>query len=97
MIKNYMEILVSSLFNEIIANYDICECENCIYDVKTIALNDLPPMYFLASAKESEKTTFLLNRQKRISVLAKVISALEIVKQNEHNVLHQKNSKKNTN
>lgn len=97
MIKNYMEILVSSLLSEVITNYDICECENCIYDIKTIALNDLPPMYFLTSAQESEKTTFLLNRQKRISVLAKVISALEVVKKNEHNLQSEKNSKNNTN
>lgn len=92
MIENYMEILVSSLLSEVIGNYDICKCEDCLNDIKTIALNNLPPMYFLSSVQESERTTFLLNRQKRISVLAKVIAALEVVKRNEHNVQIENNN-----
>lgn len=85
MIKNYMEILVSDLLNEIKHNYNICKCENCLDDIKTIALNNLPPMYFLSSISVEEKTTFLLKRQRRISTLTKVIEALEVVKKNSHN------------
>lgn len=85
MIKNYMEILVDSLLREITGSYTICQCEDCLDDIKTIALNNLPPMYFLSSAAEEEKTAFILDRQRRISVLAKVIEAVEVVKQNNHN------------
>lgn len=85
MIKNYMEIIVSEVLDEVIKNYDICKCEDCIDDIKSIALNNLSPVYFLASDDEGEKKAFLLDRQRRISVLAKVAEAAEIVINNDHN------------
>ena len=91
MTKNYMEILVSNLLSEVIVNYDVCKCENCLNDIKAIVLNNLSPMYFLSSVGKSEKTAFLLNRQNRISVLAKIVSALEIIKKNEHNSGSERN------
>ncbi|EOD00280.1 late competence development ComFB family protein [Caldisalinibacter kiritimatiensis] len=78
MTKNYMEILVKNALNEIIDKYDICKCDKCKKDIMAIALNNLPPKYFLSSNDESEKTSFLLDRQIKISVLAKVIEAIEI-------------------
>lgn len=80
-----MEIVVSEVLDEVLKNYDICKCENCIDDIKSIALNNLPPVYFLSSEAEGEKKAFLLDRQRRISVLAKVAEAVEIVMNNEHN------------
>jgi len=80
-----MEILVSEVLNEVIHNYDICKCDDCINDIKSIALNNLEPKYFLSSTEESEKKTFILNRQKRISVLAKVAEAIQEVSKNTHN------------
>ncbi|WP_159436130.1 late competence development ComFB family protein [Anaerosalibacter sp. Marseille-P3206] len=85
MVTNYMEILVSEVLNEVIDNYDICKCDDCIDDIKSIALNNLEPKYFLSSSEESEKKTFILNRQKRISVLAKVAESIQEVSKNEHN------------
>lgn len=73
-----MEILVKNALNEIIDKYDICKCDKCKKDIMAIALNNLPPKYFLSSNDESEKTSFLLDRQIKISVLAKVIEAIEI-------------------
>ena len=86
MIKNHMEILVSTVLNEVINNYDICKCEDCLDDIKVMSLNELNPKYFLSSSQKSEKTAFLLQRQKRITVLARVITSLEIVKKNAHNI-----------
>ena len=44
MTKNYMEILVSNLLSEVIVNYDVCKCENCLNDIKAIVLNNLSPL-----------------------------------------------------
>lgn len=85
MTKNYMELLVSSILGEIIVNYQICKCQDCLNDIKSVALNTLPPMYFLSTALEGEKTVFLLDRQRKISVLAKVVEAIETIKKNDHN------------
>ncbi len=85
--KNYMEILVDEITNDVLKQYDICKCENCIDDIKSIALNNLPPAYFLSNVNEGEKRAFLLNRQKRVSVLAQVAEAIKIVSKNEHNTM----------
>ena len=79
MVDNYMEILVKDVLNEVRYSYDVNSCNNRIDDIQVIALNNLPPKYFLSSASAGEKKAFLLDRQRRISVLAKVIEAIELV------------------
>lgn len=86
MVKNYMEILVSEVLNEMIDKYQICKCSECIDDIKSIALNNLPQVYFLSNSSESERKAFLLDRQRRISVLAKVVVAIQVISQNDHNI-----------
>jgi competence protein ComFB len=85
MLKNYMEVLVSDILNEIIDKYNVCKCEECIDDIKAIALNNLPPKYFLSSQQEGEKKAFVLDRQRRISVLAKVAEAIEFISNKSNN------------
>ncbi len=79
MLKNYMEILVDQVFNEVIDKYDICVNESCSNDIKAIALNNLKPVYFLSSVNEGEKKAFLLDRQRKITVLAKITEAVDVV------------------
>ncbi len=79
MSNNYMEILVKDILKEIKNSYDDNRCNHRIEDIQAIALNNLPPKYFLSSASAGEKKAFLLDRQRRISVLAKVIEAIELV------------------
>lgn len=79
MIKNYMEILVDEIFDEISRNYKICINETCIDDIKSVALNNLQPQYFTSDISESEKKAFLLDKQRRIAVMASIISAEKIV------------------
>lgn len=79
MIKNYMELLVDEIFNEIKTSYGICNEKKCQHDIKSIALNNLPTAYFKFDATEADKKAFLLERQRRISVLAKVAEAADIV------------------
>jgi competence protein ComFB len=82
MIKNYMEILVDEIFDEIRTNYKICDNKTCIDDIKSVALNNLQPQYFTSTATDSEKMAFLLDKQRRITVMASIISAKETVCKN---------------
>lgn len=79
MIKNYMEILVDEVFNEIKDSYKVCSIEKCQHDIKSIALNNLSPVYFKHDVGNADKMAFLLDRQRRITVLAKVAEATDIV------------------
>lgn len=46
MIKNYMEIIVEQMLEEILENVDLkCKCKICQDDIKAIALNNLKPLY----------------------------------------------------
>ena len=74
-----MEILVDEVYSEIKDKYIICKKEACEKDIKFIALNNLPPVYFLSSVSEGEKQAFLVNRQQRISVLSKLTEAIDIL------------------
>jgi competence protein ComFB len=79
MIKNYMELLVDEIYNEIRNLYKSCDMNKCEHDIKCMALNNLAPVYFKDDASEGEKKAFLLERQRRITVLAKVAEAADHV------------------
>lgn len=79
MLKNYMEIMVDEVYNEVKNKYDICHIENCEEDIKAMALNNLPPVYFLSSVSEGEKKAFLVDRQMKITVLTKLTEAVSTV------------------
>lgn len=79
MIKNYMELLVDEIYNEVKILYGNCNNPKCEHDIKSTALNNLSASYFSYDASEGEKKAFLLERQRRITVLAKVAEAAESV------------------
>lgn len=79
MIKNYMELLVDEIYNEIRVLYKDCISEECEHDIKSTALNNLSTAYFGFDTSEGEKKAFLLERQRRITVLAKVAEAADTI------------------
>lgn len=79
MIENYMERLVDEVFEEVLTLYGDCMSEKCVHNIKSTALNNLPPSYFDYDTEDSEKKAFLLERQRRITVLAQVADAAETV------------------
>lgn len=79
MIKNYMEILVDEIYNEIKSSLDHCATDDCIHNIKSLALNNLEPKYFLTTDEAGSKNNFLLSPQGRISVLAQLIEAAKFL------------------
>ena len=50
MLKNYTEIAVEEVFEEVLARFrqekpDMCTCHRCKEDIRALALNRLPPRY----------------------------------------------------
>jgi competence protein ComFB len=74
-----MEILVDEVYNEVRDVYNICCSSECERNIKSIALNNLPPMYFISNVSEGEKKAFLVDRQRKITVLTKLTEAVETV------------------
>jgi competence protein ComFB len=87
MLKNYMEIIVDQLLPDILNNYDgVCKCEECVNDIKAIALNNLKPLYMVTD----EGNIFLklneLQFQFITDVTSQIVKAIEIVSKNPRHV-----------
>lgn len=79
MIKNYTEVLVDEIYNEMKSALDDCHSKKCEHNIKSMALNDLPASYFDFDSTEADIKAYLLDRQRRITVLTKVAEASEII------------------
>lgn len=77
MVENYMELLVNEIYNEVKFLYEHLVDKNIEHDIKSMALNNLPTAYFTFDVSEGDKKAFLLDRQRRITVLAKVAEAAD--------------------
>ncbi len=77
-----MEIMVDEVYSEVKDKYDICKIKECENNIKATALNNLPPVYFLSSVSEGEKKAFLVDRQRKITVLTKLTEAVDTVCEN---------------
>lgn len=80
LIKNYMEVLVLDVINELKKDYGLDESSMEFELIQTLALNSLPPKYFPPDASEGEKKSFLLDKQRHITVMAAVARAIQLVK-----------------
>lgn len=79
MLQNYMELLVNKVYNEVKDEYNLCENSKCENDIKSMALNNLPPMYFLSNVSDGERAAFLIDRQRKISVLSQLTQAVDAI------------------
>lgn len=78
LVQNYMELLVLEMLHELMHDYTLEEPSEQFELILTLSLNSLPPKYFPPGTSEGVKKSFLLDRQRRISVMAKVIEAIRL-------------------
>lgn len=79
-IKNYMEVIVSNLMDEILKDINACTCDKCKLDVAAIALNDLPPKYIVTEKGELYSKISTLRQQFEVDVISAVTKAVVLVK-----------------
>ena len=81
--KNYMEEVVDSTMDEILArDEDICKCERCLMDIKALALNNLPPKYVVTNKRYVYTKGNELVSQFKAAVAVAVPNAMKIVRKN---------------
>ena len=77
---NMMEKMVDIRMEERMKNSSCCKCEQCIEDIKCIALNNLPPKYVSTSQGELfSKIDQQMVRQNVLDIDVAVINAIEYV------------------
>lgn len=81
MLVNAMENIVDVRLSDFMNNADFCTCEQCVEDIKCIALNNLPPKYVSTSKGELfSRLDQVMIKQHAVDVNIAIINAIEFVK-----------------
>jgi competence protein ComFB len=79
-LKNHMETLVLQKVDELLVkNADVCSCSRCRLDIAAIALNNLPPKYYVTEKGELFHKTAILNRQFEPDIIRAVLQGINKV------------------
>jgi len=89
MVKNYMEICVDIILEDLINRgmyKNVCTCEKCLDDVKAKALNNLKPYYITSKKGEVFAEYSSLEMHKHMEIFVEVTKAFEVISKNtNHN------------
>lgn len=84
-LKNHMEDLVFMRLDQILdKDTHICSCEKCRYDIAALALNSLPPRYFVTGRGQTFTKVKALEQQFNVDIIAALTNAIKIVKSQPH-------------
>jgi competence protein ComFB len=75
-----MELCVADIAPGILKKEGVCECENCLLDVMSMALNNLPPKYFVTVAGSIFTRLDMLKQQYDVDITMELMKAVEKVK-----------------
>ncbi len=82
--KNYMEVVVDDILNDMLADLKICKCQQCLQDLKAIILNELPPKYIVTAKGEMFMAVADLTKQYRVDVMTAIVKAEKLVSKRPH-------------
>jgi len=77
--KNLMEELVLKFYDKVISDLNVCKCERCKADIIAIALNRLPPRYYVTKEGEMYLKLKELEIQFEVDIVAALAAAAFIV------------------
>ena len=84
-VSNVMEAIVDDNFGAILPKFpDICKCDQCLADIKAVALNKLTPHYVASDKGSVYERANLTGMLYKIDVLRALTEAAEIVSKNPH-------------
>ena len=81
-IRNYMEDCVDGMIVPILKAVSSCTCDECLLDIKAIALNSLPPKYVVTKKGQLYTKLSALQQQFDVDIIAAVTKAAIIVSRN---------------
>lgn len=85
-LKNYMEVCVDSIIDSVLNTINCCTCENCVTDIKAIALNSLPPKYIATEKGQLYTKINSIQQQFEVDIISAITNAAAIVsKRPRHN------------
>ncbi len=88
-LKNYMEKLVFLKIDQILKMQGLCGCERCRLDIAAIALNILPPRYYVTDLGGVYSKAKSFSTQSETDVVTAVLQGIEVVTKNPRHDLTQ--------
>lgn len=85
-LKNYMEILVLNEMEKVLEGIDMCKCDICLLDIAAIALNYLPPKYFVTEKGELYSKVNILKSQFEVDIITAITKAAYLVKESPRHI-----------
>lgn len=88
LVRNIWEDLVKDLILSNYQKWDICDCHDCILDVTALALNFLPPKYWVVDKYdvfENSKAFYKDSTNIQLATEA-ILRAKKIVEENPHHL-----------
>lgn len=85
MVKNYIEVLVDEILKDSMKkdkSFVVCNCEECLDNIKAIALNNIKPFYVTCKVGEVYGTYNNKVVQNRANIAVELSKAAEIVGKN---------------
>ncbi len=79
-LSNYMEVAVRDVMDTVLADMDVCTCEECRLDIMAIALNNLKPKYVVTKRGQLYTKVHMLESQYAIDIISAVTRAAETVR-----------------
>ena len=77
---NVMEQLVDYKIHDVLPNYECCFCDECVDDIKALALNKLPAKYVNSSKGELfTRIDSMMIKQHSVDIDVAVMTAIEFV------------------
>lgn len=81
-IINAMEKIVDLKMEELLKNSNCCKCEQCLENIKCIALNNLPAKYVSTTKGELfSRLGQIMIKQNTVDIDVAVMNAINIVKE----------------
>lgn len=87
MIKNYIELAVEEMLDDLLSKYaeknpGTCSCTRCRLDIMAIALNNLPTRYVVTDKGSIFTKVSMEQIGGRAQVAAAILNAIKIVQKN---------------
>jgi competence protein ComFB len=90
-VTNYMERLVERELKQLLKDFpELCTCDECLADIKALALNHLEPHYIATEKGELYTKLDSEKVQSEVDVIKVIVEAIDIVKQKPHHHLEKK-------
>ena len=85
-LENMWMILILEVISELIAKGEMCDCQDCVFDVTALALNQLPSKYWVLDKYDVLTTpdSFLSDANNKRLAEESVLRALRLVEKNPH-------------